>query len=404
MVRWRFTESSAADESAERETTSALIDEWWKVFVSKTEDLSALFEGRSKWDLPAWIQRHLQAIDDRLMWEFGPARGIDGHRLVITPEADRQLRPLVGEILRRAPKIDGWEFYAYRLQEPAEVAKPVVQARCGNSIDGWKVHAASGDGNLVDLTFLVPGLRPKQADAAKSTAFIASETLLGEETLDKWIGAIEVAPTKASRGLLGRRSGQPPIPPDSDPVADLRDRVDIERERIRDALAQQPHHVWAEDSEWALIKLTPSEARDFADQDDLFVARTPNLRLWEATRRSLFFDERFSRCGETFCYLKLDGAQGLDEELFAGKAEMEDAIDAVLKPDGLGCQIGGGTGRRYSYIELALTDLDRGVRAVRDRLRAGNVPRRSWLLFHNADLRGEWIGIYDDSPAPILRV
>ncbi len=39
-------------------------------------------------------------------------------------------------------------------------------------------------------------------------------------------------------------------------------------------------------------------------------------------------------------------------------------LDEVLKPDGLGCQIGGGTGRRYSYIELALTDLDRGIRAV----------------------------------------
>ncbi len=36
------------------------------------------------WDLPAWMHKHLQAIDSRLMWEFGPSADGAGHQLVIT--------------------------------------------------------------------------------------------------------------------------------------------------------------------------------------------------------------------------------------------------------------------------------------------------------------------------------
>ena len=120
--------------------------------------------------------------------------------------------------------------------------------------------------------------------------------------------------------------------------------------------------------------------------------------LGESRQRS------FSRCGETFCYIKIDGSEGLDEEKFADKAQIEDALDEVLRPDRLGCQIGGGSGLRYSYIDLALADLERGIDVVRKRLQKGNVPRRSWIQFFDADLAAEWVGIYDDSPPPPIEL
>ena len=77
-----------------------------------------------------------------------------------------------------------------------------------------------------------------------------------------------------------------------------------------------------------------------------------------------------------------------------------DAINELLIPDRLGCQIGGGTGLVYSYVELALTDVDAALRRIRQRLRAGRMPIRTWVLFHDSDLCGEWVGIYDDAPPP----
>jgi hypothetical protein len=65
-----------------------------------------------------------------------------------------------------------------------------------------------------------------------------------------------------------------------------------------------------------------------------------------------------------------------------------------------GCCIGGGSGLRYSYIDLALTDLVRGVPFVREVLARLQAPPRTWLLFHDDDLAEEWVGVYPHTPAP----
>src|SRR5205807_8367784 len=116
-MRWRFIDPQNRPEAAERNAVTAKIDSWWSEFQGKTDEIVALFSQKAKWDLPEWMAQHLQAIHASLMWEFGPpVRGI-GHRLVITPESAHHLRPLVRAILERAPGLDGWEFYEYRLAE-----------------------------------------------------------------------------------------------------------------------------------------------------------------------------------------------------------------------------------------------------------------------------------------------
>jgi hypothetical protein len=181
----------------------------------------------------------------------------------------------------------------------------------------------------------------------------------------------------------------------------LKETLDALIDSIREQLPPCPNHEWVEGAEWTTWELTPEQADDYVEQRDLFVGKSANPSLWTAAHSGgLFFSERFSRCGETFCYFKLDGSQGLGEEGFTDKSEMEDALDAVLKPDGLGCYFGGGTGLRYSYIDLGLTNVNKGIQVIRQRMQAGNVPKRSWILFFDSDLAAEWVGVYDDSPPP----
>jgi hypothetical protein len=99
-----------------------------------------------------------------------------------------------------------------------------------------------------------------------------------------------------------------------------------------------------------------------------------------------------------------DLAAWMYEHLGAIDPDLMWELDEVLKPAKLGCQIGGATGLKYSNIELALSNLKRGIRAVRKRLQKGRVPKRSWILFHDADLAAEWVGIYDDSPPPPVQL
>jgi hypothetical protein len=148
-----------------------------------------------------------------------------------------------------------------------------------------------------------------------------------------------------------------------------------------------------------VVKGQPDEQDDYPAKADLLVASTMQPKVLAAALQDpAFYSERFSRHGERFAYLKIDGRDGPGK--FADRSEMEDALDAALRPAGAGCVFGGGTGLRYSYIDLALKDVARAAAALRPVLQGGEISRRSWLLFADCEWRDEWLGVWDDTPPP----
>jgi hypothetical protein len=180
----------------------------------------------------------------------------------------------------------------------------------------------------------------------------------------------------------------------------MKGTVDAAIQSAINQLPDKPHYKWPDDSSWTSWELKPVEAMDYSNQLDLFFASSVNAKLWQATHSRNFCSERFSRHGETFCYVKLDGSENLENVLFNDRSEIESALNYVLKEAGLGGHIGGGTGLRYAYIDLALIDVKSGIEAIRARLLAGNLPKRSWIQFYDSELATEWVRIYDDSPEP----
>lgn len=68
-------------------------------------------------------------------------------RLVITPEQRSDLRPLVDELLRRAPTLSGWSFHPHRLAESYAMAVDTVQARTARRIrrdTQWELPGSPG--------------------------------------------------------------------------------------------------------------------------------------------------------------------------------------------------------------------------------------------------------------------
>jgi hypothetical protein len=406
-MRWLYFDPSNPEEAAAHAAVMNRMDEWWNRFAAKTADLVELFAQRSVWDLPAWMEQALRPVSSHLMWEFGPAISGNGHRLVITPEAAKHLRPMVQTLLERAPKLPGWEFYPYRPPEDVEMAKQTVAARTGGDLSGTMATAMIGEHNRIDLCYHYPETRGADEQRAFQNAFVATETLLGEELLDKWVGSITVQAIRkrgASTKTLGR--ARPPVP-GLLPLERLKPTFDALIASIQDQLPDQPYYVFqpgldaSSDADAFVIELEPTPTDDYPRREDLFVAIGTNQGVWRAQYQDeCFYSERFSRHGEIFCYLKMDGSEGLDEEKFADRSAIEDALNQALVPNRVGCVIGGGTGLRYSYIDLALADLAAAVPLIQSRLRAGNINRRTWLLFFDAPLSHEWIGVYDDSPSP----
>jgi hypothetical protein len=393
-----FTDPSNFEENRLRQQLRERIDHWWQTLAQNTTALDDLFHNRSKWDLPAWMKQNLGAIDADLCWEFG-ADPV-GHRLVITPERNRHLRPLARAILAAAPQTAGWAFYGYRQPESVEWAKATVQGRCRRKLDdATTVRLRAGKFNSVDVTFVSPDCRRPEDREALSAAFVAMESLVGEEVLDKWVGLINVSPP-----VLGERTI---------PLERLRPMVDVVIEQIREQLPNSACWQWPSETEWSLFKTPLYDAPrsksdtvpEFPGRSDLLVGRTMYTPMWQFAHGPWpFFSERFSSWGETFCYLKIDGVNGLAGSSFGDRGDIEEALDRALKQAEVGCVTGGGTGLRYSYVDLALVDLKAGLALAREVLQDGRAPLRSWFLFFDAELQVEWLGVYDDTPAPPLEV
>jgi hypothetical protein len=261
------------------------------------------------------------------------------------------------------------------------------------------VEAAPAKLNQIDLTwFLPPGMQV--SDAAHEAVFVASELLLGEEVLDTWVGVLEVQARPAS-GFFQTMLGRGVSSPTGDrALGSLAARAGALIGELQRALPSEPFAT-QDGPGGSVFKLEPRNQSDYAGQEDLFVGVSHGSPdLWQACHAPApFSSRRFSRLGETFCYLKIDGVGGLAGSAFEDRHGIEEALDHALSPT-LGGVTGGGTGLRYSYVDLALLHLDAGLAAARACLQAGRLPKRSWILFHDAQWRDEWVGIYEETPPP----
>ncbi len=388
----------------------AAIRSWWAAFSQDKDIISRSFfsEHSGAFDIVAWMREYLGAVDPALMWEFGP--GIKKrHRLVITPEARRELRPLVRYLLNEAPEFEDWEFYEYRLARDFERAQSFMEQRAGwKDITAIDFQLSEGRFGKIDVKFFVPFREPE--DSLLNKLFILLETLLGEEVLDKWVGYIDVA-QKKGRKFLGRLIGTKGRSDYN--IINLAMEFSQKMALIKGKNPKNRYFDIVDTIEGGnarrtigfLFKIDSKEQLDYPDKKDLFVAVSPFNEFFSATLdgHEQFYSERFSNNGEIFIYIKMDGSAGdLNQEIFVDRGAIEDALSDALEPLSLGCVVGGGTGRRYSYIDLAVTDLERSVATIQQVLRNGKLTKRSWILFHDADLRAEWIGVWDNSPMPYM--
>jgi hypothetical protein len=390
-MRWLFADPHNTEEAAYVKATVAAIDHWWQEFQGKLEKIENAFKPKSRYNLPKLMEETLQAIHPGLMWEFGPAVKVpDGYRLVITPESQRYLRPVVRTILERAPKLPNWEFYGYRVPETPELTIETVKGRVGVDVTSALVAASPAAGRKVDLFFDFPGQDDLEEDQARQAAFVATETLFGEQFLDNWIGDIGLLldnPEPAVQPLmLARAQGA---------IAAL---VKAMFERLPTNRSQ---NLSVEEG-WAQISLDPpDEMDDYPGRSDLVAATMHDIELFQAMHSGQpFASTCHSRVHEQFCYLKLDATGSKHKDIAEFRALFDRPLNDELVAANAGGVIGCGSGVRYAYIDVGLTDLKGGVGIIRKVLNEREVPERSWLLFHDDDFSAEWIGLHPHSPPP----
>lgn len=388
-MRWKFQDPANIAESAARQKLNNRIDHWWNEFQRRTDDLDAMFQGARDWDVVAWMESQLLEVHEDLSWEFRPSSVSGRHELAISPDQNPALVELAKQVLKRAPKVNNWQFDVYRKAIRIEDCLQRTVDATGIDLSNTTVSVHEGQANQIDFVFHFDRL-PADEDVLFEAMLIATEMLLGEQQMMQWAGtfdAIDQVPADDAKMRFVRLSQVPQA-------------FETVQENIKNRLDDEPYVNRIDQLQWAAFKLKPSEAIDYAGRDDLLTAMTCDPDLTAATfEAQAFASERFSRTGETFCYIKVDERGAVDSG-FAEREDMEEAIRSTLESQELGCLVGSGTGLRYTYLEVALTDLDEALMAIRETLQEGQVSRRSWVLFHDAALHNEWFPIYEGAAGP----
>jgi hypothetical protein len=378
-MAWKFLDDSKSSNKKYREEMMVLINSWWAHFQNKRKNIEAFLDGRAQMDLEDFMADSLQSIDENLMWEYGTEPGGGKYQLVITPETERHLRPLVETIVATAPKLNNWSFYAYRQPHGFEDTAELVQETTGISLDTLSFAATSDEEHLINLLFKYSG--EKGPEAQSDAVFMTVEYLLGEEILDRWIGDMDFAEASSKAKFK--------------PMSDLPNTVFEMIEAIKKKMPEKPLAALRDSFKIEQFKLEPEDDEDHSERFEMRAAHTRLPHIWQAAHSGSPFDScRFSRHNEKFCYLKLEGLTD-----GAKLSALESSINEALAKTGSGCTIGTGHGNRFGYIDLALSDPAKAIAALKE-ICERECPQHSWLQFFDSDWTSEWIPMNSKSTTP----
>jgi hypothetical protein len=166
---------------------------WWSAHAAELAE--AIDSGRGVSDDQAEALRlQVEAIDERLDWELAPGAGAR-HALVVTSGGNPELRATAERWRRSAPPADElWEFHATR--QPSYDDLGTTLALDGHRVDLTELEATveiDEGRSEADVTVHHPVFADVPESTQHGVALLALDWLLGEEGVERWVGAIDVA-------------------------------------------------------------------------------------------------------------------------------------------------------------------------------------------------------------------
>jgi hypothetical protein len=280
---------------------------------------------------------------------------------------------------------------------PVPEALEAVRTAHGVDFSGARARAGFSRGHLIDVVLSLPGGvgSDREHDAAR-TLMVA---LLGQARAADWLGDVLIEP--APRGGLLRVLDSRGHEDRFFPVSELGRTFGRAIAGLYAGLPDRP--LWSMGGEllWTMLEASAERADDYSAQDDLLLASTYLPEMLKCfLGGSPFSSSRFSRHGELFAYLKAESRHRDPRLSLSTRRVLEDALDAALVSERAGRVVGSGLGIRYSYVDFALSEVERAITVVSDVSRRIGLPERSWVLFCDTALEGEWAPVHPGAPAP----
>lgn len=172
----------------------ARIDAFWTWWRGASPRLAAAIDAKKAVSITAEVGAHVDAIDSRLAWETGPGLHGARHHFSLSSEGDIDLRVLTERWVARAPRSDGtWEYYPARQAYPRDYWALELHDAAGTKIDFSAVKVGfetNVDRELINVRFHHPALAKLDDNERARAAFLTLDNVLGEDGVERWVGAI----------------------------------------------------------------------------------------------------------------------------------------------------------------------------------------------------------------------
>ncbi len=186
--------------STERET--ARIAAFWIWWSGARSDIAVRMDDQTLETRSAAITGAVRAIDPGLAWEMG--RGVEKKRqLCINGGGGLALRALADRIVAAAPSDDEeWEYHPARLPHTGDHSLVVGDQQFA-SADARFLALVDNKRERIDVTVWHPGFVTVAATEHIRIAYLTLDGLLGEDGVERWLGAVEVSAAEPEGSVDG---------------------------------------------------------------------------------------------------------------------------------------------------------------------------------------------------------
>jgi len=161
---------------------------FWKWFTAHDAALFAVQTAREP--VCDELNVELHRVDTNLTFEFGPVQA--GKReFVISADGITKSFPAVIALARAAPAMKRWKVTPFRPPRP-EVTQVKIR---GIAFDAREIEFLATPGDRTDLVVAVPGFKKTPESTYETAVHLLLDGMVGEYTVEKGIGGIEIIPT-----------------------------------------------------------------------------------------------------------------------------------------------------------------------------------------------------------------
>jgi len=334
------------------------VERFWNWYTEAAPKIYRTIEERKSAGLAAEVSEKVAALGHSFAWVFGPGKG-GGHSFTLSGEGVLQYQLLTQYWLSRAPRIEGWTFYAERQPGSIKGVRMKIGDLDFDPIEFWLTPMVNAEAEKIDLTVWHPlfDKLPGQNDKLRPL-FLFLDEVLGEFGTGQWIGEINLNDKQL---------------PDSIPLSELSGFIeDLQKTKgwikLPPGLAMTLYHCENPHTQFL--------------RGDILIGQAAQPQLInEYLKAHGKLKDPLAGTGADYVFVTFPVGILPKGKQVDARGAIEDALNDALESAHSGRVLGGALGSKFGYVDLLIYDGSASLEIIRRILIEQNLPSGTAINF-----------------------